>query len=508
MTDQTNRPLRVFLCHAHSDAEQVRALYSRLQNDGVAAWLDKEDIIPGQDWDYAIRKAVRESDIVIVCLSKQFNQKGYRQNEVRVALEEANLQPAGEIFVIPARLEECDYPDSLRRFHGVDLYEERGYEYLMRALRLRADKIGAVLQSKKGWLGSFTAPAMKPASAKKPKPAPKKFAPAPSVNPKPAEERIENKKLSIQVVIAIVGAVATILAAVLANLPWDKWFASAPQTETPYVTAAAIFPTETLPPPTETQLPPTNTPEPPTFTPTPTLGIGSSTESGGVTMMYVPAGEFTMGSGDAVHSVTLDAYWIDKFEVTNAAYKKCVDAGVCDPPKESKSYTRTAYYSNPEFDEYPVIYVDWTMATTYCEWRDDSLPTEAQWEKAARGTDGRTYPWGENINCDKANYHDGNKYCVGDTTKVGSYESGKSPYEVYDMAGNVWEWVNDWYDGAYYQSSPASNPLGPSSGTYRVLRGGSWNNFVDYNVRSASRYYGTPDYISVNVGFRCARSLP
>jgi len=146
MTDDTQRPLKVFLCHAHSDAAAVRALYSRLKADGVDAWLDKENIVAGQDWEYEIRKAVRESDIVIVCLSKQFNQKGYRQNEVRSALEEANLQPEGEIFIIPARLEECDYLESLRRFHGVDLFEDRGYEYLMRALRLRAEKIGAAIQ--------------------------------------------------------------------------------------------------------------------------------------------------------------------------------------------------------------------------------------------------------------------------------------------------------------------------------------------------------------------------
>ena len=98
---------------------------------------------------------MRESDIVVVCLSKQFNQKGYRQNEVRIALEEANLQPQGEIFIIPARLEECDYLESLKQYHGVDLFEEDGYNRLMKALRLRAEKIGAVLQSKKGWLLIF-----------------------------------------------------------------------------------------------------------------------------------------------------------------------------------------------------------------------------------------------------------------------------------------------------------------------------------------------------------------
>ena len=254
----------------------------------------------------------------------------------------------------------------------------------------------------------------------------------------------------------------------------------------------------------------------PPSTNTPTPEIGSFIESDGVTMMFVPAGEFSMGSESGsddekpIHSVTLDAYYIDKYEVTNAAYKRCVDAGGCEPPKQSSSYTRSAYYSNPEFDEYPVIYVDWNMANAYCEWRGPStgsgqarLPTEAEWEKAARGLDGRTYPWGENVDCDKANYN----RCVGDITKVGSYLDGVSPYGLYDMAGNVWEWVADWYDSEYYANSPSSNPLGPSSGQYRVLRGGSWD-VNDNGVRSAYRVGVTPDVIYYGVGFRCARSSP
>ena len=144
----TLRPLKVFLCHAHSDAIAVHALYNRLLKDGVDAWLDKEKLLPGADWEYEIRKAVRESDVVVVCHSRQFNQKGFRQKEVRIALEEADVLPKGEIFIIPARLEECDVLEDLQRWQWVDLFETNGYETLMRALRTRANKVGATLQEK------------------------------------------------------------------------------------------------------------------------------------------------------------------------------------------------------------------------------------------------------------------------------------------------------------------------------------------------------------------------
>jgi len=142
----TKRPLKVFLCHAHSDAPDVGALYNRLVKDGVDAWLDKEKLLPGQDWELEIRKAVRESDLVIVCLSKQFNQAGFRQKEVKLALDTAMEKPEGEIFIIPARLEECDTLEGLRHLHWVDLFEEEGYEKLTQALSLRAQHVGAILR--------------------------------------------------------------------------------------------------------------------------------------------------------------------------------------------------------------------------------------------------------------------------------------------------------------------------------------------------------------------------
>ena len=138
----TKRPLKVFLCNAHADRDPVRALYTRLTKDGVDAWLDKEKLLPGQDWELEIRKTVREADVVVVCLSKQFNQAGFRQKEVRLALDTAMEKPEGEIFIIPARLEECDILESLRKWHWVDLFEEDGYRKLINSLELRAKTLG------------------------------------------------------------------------------------------------------------------------------------------------------------------------------------------------------------------------------------------------------------------------------------------------------------------------------------------------------------------------------
>jgi formylglycine-generating enzyme required for sulfatase activity len=199
-----------------------------------------------------------------------------------------------------------------------------------------------------------------------------------------------------------------------------------------------------------------------------------------------------------IHEVDLDSYYMDIYEVTNAAYKVCADDGTCKLPDN------TDRYNNLTYADHPVVYVDWNKAKTYCEWRDAKLPTEAEWEKAARSTDRRTYPWGEDISCDKANYYS----CVGDTTKVGTYKNGKSPYGMYDMAGNAWELVNDWYDSVYYQNSLFSNPLGPDIGAYRVLRGGAWYDHLDYGVRSALRSRIDSSSTSDLIGFRCARSLP
>lgn len=255
----------------------------------------------------------------------------------------------------------------------------------------------------------------------------------------------------------------------------------------------------------------------PTDTPAPTeTPLPSEPPPGFPGMALILAGEFQMGSEDGssgetpVHTVYLDAYYMDVYEVTNAQYAACVQAGSCTPPQPTKSYTRSSYYGDSTYDDYPVIYVDWSQARAYCQWRGGDLPTEAQWEKAARGgLEGKQYPWGdEDPVCQKgarngAKFDDDAGCNDTDTEPVGSYSP--NGYGLYDMAGNVWEWVLDWYQETFYASSPAANPTGPSSGEYRVVRGGSWSN-VAGSVRTANRVRYDPSYRSDVRGFRCSRS--
>jgi formylglycine-generating enzyme required for sulfatase activity len=218
-------------------------------------------------------------------------------------------------------------------------------------------------------------------------------------------------------------------------------------------------------------------------------------------MVYVLAGEFIMGSDEGdideqpMHTVYLDAFYIDRTEVTNAQYRECAEAGACSQPQD------TVWYNDPNRAEHPVVWVSWCQANDYCRWAGERLPTEAEWEKAARGTDGRTYPWGEGIDCDRAQYSE----CGGGTVPVGSKPQGASPYGALDMAGNVWEWVADWYDSGYYSRSPGRNPPGPDYGRYRVLRGGSWYD-GQRDARCAIRFLYNPWIRFNDVGFRCARS--
>ncbi len=247
----------------------------------------------------------------------------------------------------------------------------------------------------------------------------------------------------------------------------------------------------------------------------------------GVPMMRIPAGPFIVGGDptqaveicrifrdecsvswfldeEPAHLVELGDYLIDQFEVTNARYAECVDAGACDPPDLISSATRDSYYGNPEYDDYPVIYISWEDANTYCSWRGARLPTEAEWETAARGgLEGYAFPWGDEIPaCDTTSLFGAhfNLCDAKDTAQVGSY--WPNFLMIYDMSGNVLEWTSDWYD-VYPGGDPdISDEFGE---TYRVARGGSWSTYGDA-MRVAIRFPALPTASFNHYGFRCARS--
>jgi formylglycine-generating enzyme required for sulfatase activity len=675
-------PLKVFLYHAPADKRAVRDLYLRLINDGVDAWLVKEKLLPGQDWKQELQQAVRDADAVLVCLSERFEQGEFRQKEVRTTFDRVMGQLDGELFVLAARLEQCDTPQGLEEWQTVDLFDKDGYEKLVYTLQQRAESVGATVDIKESvlpgimdtnlghgqpmpegrsheavqgtpqiiegagiliedpsatrykpgraivlgllgfavimmmaWLGPEWIENSRPATGTPDKtPTPRRQAtqivtPRPEVIPIPTlttkgrvshivflidtsgsmvGERIRNVKAAASRFISHLGddylvsviefdthvelrmastrdhatameviqsidvdvshngaciedakfaafqqawplttandAEAMVIlftdAALGENLGWNcslryeslnyPWNEPVPIfsiylgeefTANQFIAGAfgegAVRPAmsekkieDTLDAMAEAAGLELNTE--PVFR--------AQTDTSQMSMVFVPAGEFIMGD----NTVTLDSFWIDKTEVTNAMYARCVHAGMCSAPRSERSNTHERYYGNPELENYPVIYVSWEDANNYCTWAGGRLPTEAEWEKAARGTDGRQFPWGE---ADPTGIEGLLNYRAQDTTGVGLFPEGASPYGALDMAGNVSEWVADWLGLEYYNDPPSSNPMGPDSGQYRVWRGGSWANTSPDRLLTYSRTGNLPTDSSSGIGFRCARDV-
>jgi formylglycine-generating enzyme required for sulfatase activity len=512
-----NRPLRVFLCHASKDNSVARDLYHQLDTEGwMDVWFIEARLLPSQNWEPEIMKGVKNADVVIVLLSKNFyteEQTHYPNwNFVSNQLEASQDK---KVLIIPLGLDDSNVPIQLKAWQAITYFPKRqrksSYQKLLASLETYARQLDIALDKQlpppvpeKGM--QWTPSLWKQLDAEFEDEAESK---PPNLRWSGVRQRFRKRLFSgVNNLFVWTAAIGTLLVVLICGLTINALVRGE---NTNSITAPIVSRALTLVP-----------------LPTPTLGVGSVRISpkDGMRMVYVPEGEFLMGSEDhqddekPVHKVYLDAYWIDQYEVTNGMYAKCVETKICDAPLPGQfvmsfSSSDPLYFgywpenseffdqlaTDPEFFNQPVMNIHWGNANAYCRWVNRRLPTEAEWEKAARSVDGRTYPWGETVDCTKANFFS----CVDNPSRVGSFEAGQSPYGAYDMAGNALEWVADWYGRTYYQESPYENPLGPRTGLYRVFRGGSWG-----NEKAASRTTNRPGYVANlpmdYIGFRCASS--
>jgi formylglycine-generating enzyme required for sulfatase activity len=449
---------QVFISYSRKDLSFVEHLAADLKKAGLNVWYDVSGISGGSRWRAEIENAIRLSKYLIVILSPDSIESDWVEREFLFA---SNLKRK----IIPVMYRSCELPLSYLDLNYIDVQGEKytnHFSDILRALDVSSSNL--IIKAEK-----------------------------------------VGKPFYYAKILAVAAGILTI--SILLIVLGEK-----------SLFALSFFST-----PTSTELPlyeETNL----------TDGI---TDSEGVEMVLVPSGAFTMGStrNDALaecnkyrsdcqrrwfedeqpsHVLSLAAFYIDKYEVSNASYRACEEAGGCQPPDQTGSAIRSNYYNDPQFNHFPVIYVNWDMANSYCIWRGGYLPTEAQWEKAARGTNGNTYPWGNDFDAKRSNFCDINCASGGayddsykDTAPVDSYPEGVGFYGSHNMAGNVWEWVADWY--AVYPGGDlaGSNYFEPSE-IYRVIRGGAWDSSIDL-LRTTNRDPRKPGVSTNNIGFRCAK---
>jgi formylglycine-generating enzyme required for sulfatase activity len=496
-------PYDVFISFAEKDkkiAEEIRAKFE--DEAGLSCWIAPRDIKPGQEWAEAIVEGVSQAQAMVLVLSKHANNSEHVVREVAQAVSHKipilpfriqSFEPSGQLayYIDPVQRMDSFLPprdadiDQLLLWHSHNqkpppLQIWKRWPLLIAIGCVVAVILGGIFITK---YGNVVLPGIEAGQ--------EIDAGQASITPTETERVAANDVPPMAVIATASPTTGTVTPDI-------------PQTPTTILTATLSF-TPTV----KTTLTATSTPKP---------GVGSMmvSERDGMTLVYVPEGAFWMGAHPddtyadddehPYHEIYLDAFWIDQTEVTNGMYARCVADQACGLPVNLSSTTHLSYYVEQAFKDHPVINVSWQQAVDYCAWAGRRLPTEAEWEKAARGSEGLIYPWGNELNdCTQANYSIlVQRKCVGDAKRVGSFPDYASPYNALDMVGNVWEFVADFYSTSYYSSSPWENPQGPISGLNRVVKGGSWDN-IPADSRSSERF-STTNYGDMETGFRCAVS--
>ena len=550
---------KTFLSYSRLNKDFAIRLAKELKAEGFDIWLDQLDIPAGSRWDREVETALKESEIFMIILTSSSVGSENVLDEIGYAIDNHKrfLPVLLEKCEVPLRLRRFQYVDFTDKSFddGVQSAKELLRSLIAQPTIPRVNPPGQAqdrpaIQQPEGPLFPKTdAEAGTPAAQtpEKPKDGPdtatgvlRREKLEQELQFRAEEARLKKEKADVEKLLeeerstrdrmpavptkprsrgfGMFGIAVIVFLVIAASGYALTRFMRASNAPEPTPTKAIASATERIPAAeaqpseTSTSQPTSTMTEVPTDTPEPTADVTATpafliTDDKEVEMVLVPEGEFSMGSSrgepdeQPVHLVALDAFYIDKFEVTNKSYAACVESGSCEPPRKLFFFPESpnrAYFGNSQYDNYPVIYVDWNQAKAYCEWRGARLPTEAEWEKTARGTDERTYAWGKDLVCQKANYQG----CVNLTSEVGAFPDGASPYGALDMTGNVWEWVSDWYASNYYSVSTRNNPAGPIMGQSRQVRGGSWTRF---DVTAYHRANLAPTYNNFDIGIRCAR---
>jgi len=463
---------RVFLAHVKEDSQWVKKFYDLLQSIGAIPWMAPKDIAPGTTWRDAIRRALQSADFVIACLSSNsVKKKGYVQREFRIALDISHEMPSERSFVIPLRLNPCEVPDlqigalNLRDLQWEDVYAEGSFRRLAGALGLTDGMPARVMLQIQGDSCSISSAMTQP------------HAGLVFLDDFPASTSAYNLGGGTSD-LSLLGALRdTFRPKTLRAFAIDKpeWLLLNAYDVSPLATGVSRL-------------------------------DHFSNEVDGSEMIVVPEGEFLTGdpemaslfenqlpSGD-IRTAATDRFAISRCLITNKQYLAFCQSTHWVPSKGG---------DNQEHDDHPVTNVSWLDAAAYCAWAGGRLPTETEWEKAARGVDGRPYPWGihkpHERYCNFGNPHGG-------TTSVRRYSEGMSPYLCYDMAGNVWEWCSTEVTAAEKNSLASLSPEFSGKGPLYLVRGGCYAHDA-ISCRSGGRFFGARDMRSPLWGFRLAISV-